>query len=85
MALLALGRSRWPVAPPMNLHDLAERLQRGQTEIEALDRALYADARQSWDGAALWNAIGGVNWQSDSAIAKDSGRSSLPPLYPQKG
>jgi hypothetical protein len=84
LALLDLGRARWPETPPTNLRDLADRLQRGKREIDALDRALYGGVDQSWDGVALWSAIGGFNWRVDRSVADRSEGSTLPPLYPHK-
>jgi hypothetical protein len=85
LALLALGRIHWPDAPPTNLGDLAGHLPHAQAELEGLDRVLYGIAQRPWDGAALWAAIGGVEWQADATVVKRAGGSSLPPLYPQNG
>jgi len=82
-ALLALGRARWPDAPPTNLRDLADCLPQGQTEINALDRILYGSAQPSWNGAALWAAIGTLSWQADTTPARHPDDSPVPPLYPQ--
>jgi hypothetical protein len=81
---LDLGRARWPEAPPTNLRDLADRLQRAKGEIDALDRALYGSAERSWDGGALWSAVGGFNWRDDGPAADRPDGSTLPPLYPHK-
>jgi hypothetical protein len=81
--LLALGRARWATTPPTNLRDLAERLQQGRNEIDALDRILYGNEQESWDGAALWAVIAGVDWQADGKTPGGNDQSLIPPLYPQ--
>jgi hypothetical protein len=83
LALLALGRARWATTPPTNLRDLAERLQQGRNEIDALDRILYGNEQESWDGAALWAVIAGVDWQADGKTPGGNDQSLIPPLYPQ--
>ena len=83
LALLALGRARWATTPPTNLRDLAARLQRGRNEIEALDRILYGNQQESWDGAALWAVITGIDWQAEGATTGAKDQPTIPPLYPQ--
>lgn len=81
-ALLELAEAQWPADPPRNLGTLAARLNRGYTQIMALDRALYSVDSSSWEGTALWQSVkDGLQARSvETASATDDG---LDPLYPQ--
>ncbi len=53
--LLAWARQRWPEQPPVSLTALAQRCAPPLAgALSALDRALYSDAPQAWQGEALW-------------------------------
>ncbi|MGD2119947.1 MAG: BatD family protein [Chromatiales bacterium] len=52
-ALLALARRQWPDNPPRSLGMLASRLESGREALLELDRFLYSDSKQSWDGAEI--------------------------------
>ncbi|NCF29187.1 MAG: hypothetical protein GWP69_17515 [Gammaproteobacteria bacterium] len=55
-ALLQWGARNWPEQPPRSLPGLAQRLSDAQlrAQLTALDRALYAPARDAWRGEQLW-------------------------------
>ncbi len=79
-ALLDLARAEWPADPPRGLGALAARLEAGGREVSALDRILYGTGALSWDGSALWDAIGpGLQAQRSENMPKDDG---LGALYP---
>lgn len=82
-ALLMLARNRWPDTPPTNLRDLAQRLGRAESVIDALERALYAPDAGSWDGATAWQVLQAVDWSAQKA-APPRRETGLQPLYPQK-
>ena len=87
-ALLAWGRARWPVHPPIGLAGLAERLGGGEAAsvLNALDRAIYARARggeaSRWDGKDAWARIEPL-LKGGAPLGRTPGAASLPPLYPQ--
>ncbi len=83
-ALLEWAAVRWPEEPPRRLDSLIPRLG-GEVApvLHALDRSLYAQATQPWDGAAAWQVLSAALTRLDrtkSAMHKDG---ALPPLYPQ--
>ena len=80
LALLELGRARWPDDPPNSLGQLALRLADRQEEIMRLDRALYAADASTWAGAGLWAAVRDV-WKLKPPASKRSPE-GLAPLYP---
>lgn len=81
--LLEMARAQWPNDPPGNLGALATRLgaEHGETQIIALDRALYAADSSNWDGNDLWLTVKD-SWPK-STVKKSAKEDSLPPLYPQ--
>jgi len=81
--LLELATTRWPDDPPRSLGHLANRLEIGQEQVLALDRALYAADRTDWDGAALWTATQ-ASWGKPGASRKPH-TPVLAPLYPHSG
>ncbi len=81
-ALLAWGRSRWPLDPPLGLEQLAARIDASlAAEFRDLDAACYAPGSGSWGGHELWQRL---------APFLDMGRgcpptaSPLPNLYPDR-
>ena len=81
LALLELGRARWPDDPPNSLGELAQRLGEGRETIMALDRALYAADTSTWDGAGLWRLVS-ESWEKDASPPKPTAE-ALAPLYPR--
>jgi hypothetical protein len=84
-ALLAWGHARWGRETPAGLGALAKRLGDGATaEILAeLDRALYADDREPWDGIEAWRALAPSLSLIDTQ-AESKGKPALPGLYPRQ-
>ncbi len=79
-ALLNLGLIEWPDDAPRSLGALAARTEKGQAQIHALDRSLYAADSTDWQGAALWNVFRhGLQKKKVTAQTNDDG---LKPLYP---
>ena len=82
-ALLAWGAELWPDAPPSGLRALAERAERGEAAIRALERRLYGapEGQADWQGDTLWLAVkDGLEAQPASARAA---KEPLAPLYPR--
>jgi len=80
-ALLNLAQVQWPDNPPRSLSALAARLEKGQAQLSALDRSLYAAETSDWKGAALWDEFRhGLQEKTDATPDQDDG---LNPLYPQ--
>ena len=83
-ALLEWAAARWPEDPPRRLDSLILHLG-GEVApvLHELDRSLYAQATQPWDGAAAWRVLSAALsrlGRTESATQKDG---ALPPLYPQ--
>jgi hypothetical protein len=83
-ALLRWAEAVWPEAPPRSLGALSIRITPAALEpLKALEERLYARADQSWDGAALAEAL------SDDLTPTQAGPKAepdaLPPLYPLRG
>ena len=55
--LLQWAEARWPDEPPRNLGALVRRLANGKEEIRSLERALYGNTPDGWEGGALWKAF----------------------------
>ena len=81
LALLQLGRTRWPQDPPNSLGQLAQRLVDGHETITALDRVLYAADTSDWDGAELWRFVS-ESWHQEAPAPKQPPE-ALAPLYPR--
>jgi hypothetical protein len=81
LALLELGRARWPDDPPNSLGELAQRLGDGRETVMALDRALYAADTSTWDGARLWRLVS-ESWHKHASPPKQAAE-GLAPLYPR--
>lgn len=81
-ALLDWGAAIWPQAAPRGLGEIALRLtDKASAEIRRLERVLYANNAEPWDGMALWNALKNYRPQlSDLAAGSDS---ALLQLYPK--
>jgi hypothetical protein len=84
-ALLAWGHARWGRETPTGLGALAERLGDGAVaEILAeLDRALYADRGEPWDGMEAWRVLAPSLSLIDTQV-ESKGKSALPGLYPRQ-
>jgi hypothetical protein len=84
-ALLAWGRARWGHETPVGLGAFAERLgdPAASETLARLDRALYADAGEPWDGAAAWQVLEPSLAAFDSAV-ESRGNAALPELYPRQ-
>ncbi len=79
--LLALAEASWhDAAPPHNLTALAAKVQQGSAEILALERALYADEDNKWNGQALWNSV--KNGLKTKPVKTAKTGNVLKPLYP---
>ncbi len=81
-ALLDWASGQWPDDQPRSLGLLAQRIDRGVEQVQALDRVLYAADQHYWQGKALWDVFSG-------GLVKKVGRRStgddhLAPLYPHR-
>jgi hypothetical protein len=83
-ALMDWGAARWPEDPPRRLDALAQRLgdEAGQVLAE-LDRRLYSNSTQSWDGTAAWQHLSPLLARNSQAERRPGRGSPLPPLYPE--
>ena len=81
-SLAAIGRLRWPDAPPLNAADWARRL--GSDELSRavveLQRVRYSQERGAWSGDELWQTYSRARRSKQSASKRD--RAPLPALYP---
>lgn len=78
--LMVWAGAHWPEAPPSGLEDLAGRLETEEQKalVLELNRALYKDGSQKWDGGPLARAL----TKLPSAKARDGrGKDALPELY----
>lgn len=78
--LLAWAKLRWPDNPPASLTAIAARCQPALADaLNELDRALYAQDRNEWQGEKLWQSF---NRDKPVAVTKPSGKDeSLEPLF----
>lgn len=84
-AVLGLAAQGGMAERAFSLSALAERLvdETQRAQILTLERRLYADGDETWNGEALWYAVReGLRFQTAAAPAATS--SLLPPLYPQR-
>jgi hypothetical protein len=82
-ALLRWAEQSWPEHPPRSLQALAQGLADAplRAQLAALDRALYAPARETWRGDALWQrARQALVYRAPAAPKK---KDALPLLYPR--
>ncbi len=79
-ALLNLGLIEWPDDAPRSLGALATRIEKGQAEIHALDRSLYAADSTDWQGVELWNVL--RHGLQKKKVTAQTGDDGLKPLYP---
>lgn len=56
-SLLELAQLDWPGVAPKNLGTLAASVETGGQLIQQLDRSLYADHANAWQGADLWEVF----------------------------
>ncbi len=83
-ALLQWAQAQWPDDPPRRLDTLAQRLGAGAaTLFQQIDQQLYADARHTWDGAAVWNQLSPLLVEPGRSQRGQRQGAALPPLYPQ--
>ena len=78
--LLQLSRLHWPDSPPMSLGALSERVPQAKNDLQELDRYLYADNPEPWNGSAICSLFAdGI--PADETTKEKSGL--LKPLYPK--
>lgn len=86
-ALIAWGRARWPDQGPLGLSELARRLpacdQTCAEVLVAIDRAIYADASDSWNGPSAWQVLAPLLTQRARHEQQGGGSAPLPALYPR--
>ena len=51
--------------------------------LHELDRSLYAQTTQPWDGAAAWQVLSAALTRLDRTTSATHKDGALPPLYPQ--
>lgn len=71
----------WARQQPETLADMAARYVPLSEALDELNGALYSESSQSWQGEALWQAIGSLPPPHEQP--DDGEGSSLPPLYPR--
>jgi hypothetical protein len=83
-ALLEWAAARWPEDPPRRIDSLIP-LVGGEVApvLHELDRSLYAQATQPWDGAAAWQVLSVALTRLDRTESARHKDGALPPLYPQ--
>mgnify|MGYP000166849582 FL=1 len=83
-ALLEWATARWPEDPPRRLDNLIPRLSAEVGPVlRELDRSLYAQATEAWDGVGAWQVLSAAlarHEQTETARQEDG---ALPPLYPR--
>jgi len=79
-ALLQWGKFVWPDQPPANLNELS-RCSGGELgeQLLTLNKTLYSNSENQWNGEALWRAFG--SFESPSARKADNDDGGLLPLY----
>ena len=83
-ALLDWAAVLWPIDTPLNLGELAVRLEPEQASaVRFLDQILYAARSERWQGAPLWKAVK-KGLHEDKRVARSEAGEALQPLYPQQ-
>lgn len=73
----------WARQQPETLADMAARYVPLSDALDGLNGALYSASGHSWQGEALWQAIGSLPPPPQSGDARPPQPGSLPPLYPR--
>lgn len=73
----------WARQQPETLADMAARYVPLSDALDGLNGALYSASGHSWQGEALWQAIGSLPPPPQSDSARPPKPGSLPPLYPR--
>ena len=73
----------WARQQPETLADMAARYVPLSDALDGLNGALYSASGHSWQGEALWQAIGSLPSPPRSDNARPPKPGSLPPLYPR--
>lgn len=71
----------WARQQPETLADMAARFVPLSNALDGLNGALYSEGGHSWQGEALWRAIGTIPASERRQAA--GGDAGLPPLYPK--
>lgn len=81
-ALLEWALARWSHQPPRGLAELGRRWNDAESAavLAALDRAIYAPAATTWDGAAAWSVLSAQLQRTEINPVRVN--DPLPPLYP---
>ncbi len=81
-ALLMMSMRTWQENPPMSLGALAEKLPEAADLIMQLDRYLYSDKQQAWQGDALCQLLGNGLTKTNKKPSTEN-QATLKKLYPQ--
>lgn len=73
----------WARQQPETLADMAARYVPLSDALDGLNGALYSASGHSWQGEALWQAIGSLPPAPNGSAATPVQPGSLPPLYPR--
>lgn len=73
----------WARQQPETLADMAARYVPLSDALDGLNGALYSASGHSWQGEALWQAIGSLPPPPQSNAPRPPQPGSLPPLYPR--
>lgn len=73
----------WARQQPETLADMAARYVPLSDALDGLNGALYSESGHSWQGEALWQAIGSLPAASGGNRVPPPPPGSLPPLYPR--
>ena len=71
----------WARQQPETLAEMAARFLPLSDALDGLNGALYSETGHSWQGAALWRAVGDIT--PLERLLPPVGEGSLPPLYPK--
>ena len=83
-ALLEWAAARWPDDPPRRLDNLIPRLSHeAGPPLRELDRSLYAQATEAWDGVGAWQVLSAALARDDRTETARQEDGALPPLYPR--
>ncbi|MBT8438011.1 MAG: BatD family protein [Gammaproteobacteria bacterium] len=82
--LITWGKARWPRENINGLYQIRIRIRSTElaAELRRLDKALYADRGETWQGRALWRLVAAEHRLLTAE--NDTREDSLPDLYPQR-